>query len=111
MIILLEQTIKALKVFESFMVLNCNWLFKDLLTIWYCCVNNNAFKTTFWVKIYSKPIKKHIHNLIRKSKLKMTVVISSGDISRVLRIEKVTVTRLPVVFKVCIVFYTMKLIN
>lgn len=108
---LLEQTIKALKVLKSFVVLNYYWLFEVLLTIWYCCVNNNVFKTTFCLKIYPKSIKKHIYNFIRKSRLKMTVVISSGEISRVLRKEQVNVTRLSVIFKVCIVFYTMKLIS
>ena len=111
MIMLLEQTIKALKVLKSFVVLNYYWLFEVLLTIWYCCVNNNVFKTTFYLKICPKSIKKHIYNFIRKSRLKMKMLISSEDMSRVSRKEQVTVTRLSVVFKVCIVFYTMKLIS
>ena len=75
---LIEQTIKALKVFKRFVVLNYDWLV--LLMIWHCCNNNIVFITTFWVKIYPKSIKKHIFNLIRKSRLKMALVISSGDI-------------------------------
>ena len=106
---LLEQTIKDMKVFESLAFLNYDWLFEVLL--WYCCVNNIVFKTTFWVEIYSKSIKKHIYNLIWKNQLKMTVVILNRDTSRVLQKEKVTVTRLSVIFKVCVVFYTMKLIG
>ena len=77
---LIEQTIKALKLFKRFVVLNYDWLFEVLLMIWYCCNNNIVFITTFWVKIYPKSIKKHIFNLIRKSRLKMALVISSGDI-------------------------------
>ena len=53
----LEQTIKALKVFESFAVLNYERLFEVLLRAWYYCVNNIVFKTTFWGKIYPKSIK------------------------------------------------------
>ena len=41
----------------------------------------------------------------------MTVVISSEDISRALQKEQETVTRLSVIFKVCIVSYTIKLIS
>ena len=88
MTIVLEQTIKALKVLKSFVVLNYYWLFEVLLTMWYCCVNNNVFKTTSCLKIYPKSMKKHIYNLIRKSRLKKTVVMSSGEISRVLRKNK-----------------------
>ena len=100
-----------MKLFESFVVLNYDWLFEVLLTIWYCCVDNIVFKTTFWVKINPKSIEKHIYNLIRKSKLKMTVAISSEDISQALQKEQETVTRLSVIYKVCIVSYTMKLIS
>ena len=41
----------------------------------------------------------------------MTVVISSGEISRVLRKEQVTVARVSAIFKVCIAFSTVKLIS
>ena len=41
----------------------------------------------------------------------MTVVISSGEISRVLRKEQLTVARVSVIFKVCIAFSTVKLIS
>ena len=87
MIMLLEQTIKALKILKSFVVLNYYWLFEVFLTIWYCCLNNNVFKTTFCLKIYPKSIKKHIYNFIWKSRLKMMVVTSIGDMSRVLQKE------------------------
>ena len=63
---LLEQTIKALKVLKSFVVLNYYWLFEVLLIIWYCCVNNNVFKTAFCLKIYPKSIKKRIYTSFRK---------------------------------------------